>query len=189
MIVNQSHLAICFIHGAGPQGKGKGSDGLASSLQRHLAGCEVKRPSMPQPEAPEYEAWKSALNKEFAALEGEVLLVGHSLGGSVLLKYISEEERLPFTIAGLFMLAAPCWGADQDWQEESFQLALRPRKLPVPEDKLYFYHSQEDHVVPFSHLDAYRQKYPRANYRELNGYSHDYREGLPELVEDCLQAW
>lgn len=184
MSEQQSQSTLLFIHGAGAQDEGQGSDGFASSLQRDFAGYEVRCPLMPQPEDPTYDEWKSKLDKEFAGLKGEVLLIGHSLGGSVLLKYISEES-LPVTVSGLFMVAAPCWGADEDWQEESYQLAPDLKQLPLSEDKLYFYHSYEDNVVPLAHLDAYRQRFPQANYRELTGYSHDYSDGLPELVEDC----
>nr|WP_235788441.1 alpha/beta hydrolase [Salipaludibacillus sp. CUR1] len=45
---------------------------------------------MPNPENPEYILWKKQLEKELDKLNGDVILVGHSLGGSVLLKYLSE---------------------------------------------------------------------------------------------------
>jgi predicted alpha/beta hydrolase family esterase len=38
------------------------------------------RPSMLTPENPRYAAWEKQVEKELAVLEGEAILVGHSLG-------------------------------------------------------------------------------------------------------------
>jgi predicted alpha/beta hydrolase family esterase len=65
---------------------------------------------MPDPQNPRYAGWKVALGQELSALEGRPsILVGHSLGGSVLLKYLSEEG-CPQGTTGLFVAAAPFWG-------------------------------------------------------------------------------
>jgi len=47
----------------------------------------------PGAETPRYAAWKSQLEESLALLNDKSILVGHSLGGSVLLKYLSEETR------------------------------------------------------------------------------------------------
>ncbi len=83
---------ILFIHSAGAQGPHEGSGRLVAHLQKGLGPeYQVLYPIMPDPENPAYEPWKAQLEKELTALEGEAILVGHSLGGSVLLKYLSEE--------------------------------------------------------------------------------------------------
>jgi hypothetical protein len=43
---------------------------------------------MPNESDPDYEPWKGQIKKELAALEGKVMLIGHSLGSSFLLKYL-----------------------------------------------------------------------------------------------------
>ncbi|MFB1051250.1 hypothetical protein [Paraliobacillus sp. JSM ZJ581] len=50
-----------------------------------------------------------------------MIIIGHSLGGSVLLKYLSEQAFNQF-IARLFLIAAPYWGKDDDWQGEEYTL-------------------------------------------------------------------
>jgi predicted alpha/beta hydrolase family esterase len=86
----------------------------------------------------------------------ELILVGHSLGASVLLKYLSEEKpQAP--LIGLFLLAAPYWGAP-DWQVDEFTLkdkfvAWLPKDLPI-----YFYHNRDDEIVPLEHLACYKAK-------------------------------
>src|SRR5690625_4458642 len=112
---------------------------------------------MPNPENPEYKLWKVQLEKEFAALDGEVLLIGHSLGGSVLLKYLSEKT-INCTISGLFMIAAPYRGKDDDWQANAYILQKDfTTKLPQI-SHIFLYHSRHNEVVPSQHLQYYKQK-------------------------------
>ncbi|MEW9674116.1 alpha/beta hydrolase [Ammoniphilus sp. 3BR4] len=94
---------ILFIHGAGVQGLHQGSGDLAAYLQDGLgADYDLLYPIMPDSENPEYEPWKVHLKKELAAVHSEVILIGHSLGGAVLLKYLSEGTYQT-SIAALFV--------------------------------------------------------------------------------------
>src|SRR3712207_4874509 len=126
---------------------------------------DVRYPKMPDEDRPEYEAWKNQIAKEITALDGEVVLVGHSLGASILLKYLSEE-KVGKAVAGIFLIASPYWGAE-DWQvseykpQEDFASKL-PNELPM-----FFYHSRDDEVVPFAHLALYKEKTPAGNYSQV----------------------
>jgi uncharacterized protein len=112
---------VLFIHSGGAQGPHEGSNDLVHYLQSMLGPrYEVLYPQMPNPEAPEYVQWKVLLAKELDKLDDGVILVGHSLGGSVLLKYLSEEPCHK-GIAGLFIVAAPYWGKE-DWEVEEYIL-------------------------------------------------------------------
>lgn len=174
---------ILFVHSAGSQGKNEGSDRLVAYVQATL-GKEygVVAPAMPEPENPRYLPWKNELEKQLASWEEELILIGHSLGGSVLLKYLSEEN-IGKPIKAMFLIAAPFWGAE-DWQIEEFM--LKPdflTRLP-PIHKLFLYHSKEDEWVPFSHIIRYAEKFPKARVRMLEGDEHEFYDGLPELIED-----
>ncbi|WP_408010293.1 hypothetical protein ACJROX_08385 [Pseudalkalibacillus sp. A8] len=80
---------VLFIHSAGAQVLHQGSSELAAYLKDALGyEYDVLNPKMPEPENPEYTLWKVQIEKELSALDGEVMLIGHSLGGSVLLKYL-----------------------------------------------------------------------------------------------------
>lgn len=173
---------VLFIQGGG-QGAHEADGELVVYLQNGLgAEYDVLYPKMPNLENPEYEPWKIQARKELAALDGEVMLVGHSLGGSVLLKYLSEKTSEK-SIAGLFIFAAPYWGA-KDWQIDEFTLredfsAKLPQIL-----RIFLYHSRDDEVVPFAHLAHYAEKLPRATVRALDGRGHLFNAGFPELVDD-----
>jgi Alpha/beta hydrolase family len=83
---------VLFIHGGG-EGAYEGDKKLAASLRDALGTAyNVRYPKMPDEERPEYEAWKDQIAEELAGLDSEVILVGHSLGASILLKYLSEEK-------------------------------------------------------------------------------------------------
>src|SRR5213595_1147847 len=100
---------ILFIQGGGA-GDYQADQQLVASLRSALgAGYEVHYPKMPYESEPDYRNWKMRIEKELAGLENGVALVGHSLGGSFLLKYLSEE-KVENAIAGVFLIATPYWG-------------------------------------------------------------------------------
>jgi predicted alpha/beta hydrolase family esterase len=111
-----------------------------------------------------------------------VSLVGHSLGGSILLKYLSEEN-VKEPIAGIFLIATPYWGAEE-WQVDEYTLhegfALRLPKEP----RIFLYHSRDDEVVPFAHLAMYAEKLPHATIREFDGRGHRFNDDLSEIAAD-----
>jgi uncharacterized protein len=174
---------ILFIHGAGPQGLFEGSTGLVAYLKEALGKSYwIKCPGMPEPENPRYEHWKQKIEKEMAMIDGEVILVGHSLGGSVLLKYLSEE-KFNKPIAGLFLIAAAYWGI-KDWEIDEYILQKDFAKKLPPIQKIFLYHCCDDEWVPFEHAGYYAKKLPQANVRMLEGNTHDFSGGLPEIIDD-----
>lgn len=141
---------------------------------------------MPDEDDPEYEAWKEQITKELAALDGEVVLVGHSLGASVLLKYLSEE-KLGKPVAGIFLLAPPYWGAE-DWEVEEYALRENfasnlPEGLPM-----FFYYSRDDAVVPAAHLALYSEKLPQATVRVFDDRGHQFDDDLSEAARDIREV-
>src|SRR5262245_15355781 len=90
---NTMRKQVLFIHSGGSQGRHEGINDLVTYLQNMLGdGYNVLYPKMTDPENPEYVSWKLSLDKKLASLKGDIILIGHSLGGSVLLKYLSEEN-------------------------------------------------------------------------------------------------
>ena len=77
---------LLFVHGGG-EGAYEEDRKMAASLRDALGGYEVQCPKMPDEDSPQYAAWRDRIASELAELDGEVSLVGHSLGASILLKY------------------------------------------------------------------------------------------------------
>jgi uncharacterized protein len=174
---------VLFIHGAGDKRHPEGSGALIAYLQDKLGTeYEVLSPDMPDPDHPRYEAWKPRVEKELARLDDNAILIGHSLGGSVLLKCLSQGAHHK-RVAGLFLIATPYWGKDEDWQIEWALPEDFASRLPRL-SQIFLYHSRNDEHVPFAHLGHYQEKLPRATARALAGHEHSFTGGLPELVED-----
>ena len=173
---------VLFIHGGG-QGAYEADKELAANLRDELgATYDVRCPEMPDEESPEYETWKEEIQRELAALDGEVILVGHSLGAWILLKYLSEEE-VEKPVAGLFLVATPYvgtggWEVEEDALREDFAAKL-PLRLPV-----FLYHSHDDEVVSFAHLALYESKLPQATIRELDGRGHQFNNDMSIVAKD-----
>jgi uncharacterized protein len=115
-------------------------------------------------------------------MDGEVILAGHSLGASIVLKYLSEES-LERPVAGVFLVATPYWGAE-DWKVDEYALqqdfaSKLPEGLPI-----FFYHGRDDEVVPFEHLALYTERFPRATFREFDGSGHQFDDDLSEVARD-----
>ncbi|WP_082233078.1 alpha/beta hydrolase [Halobacillus massiliensis] len=175
---------IVFIHSAGPQENSQGSSPFILNLKKSLTTeYQLRTPKMPDPENPRYIAWENRLKEEFSKLDGEVILIGHSLGGSVLLKYLSEE-RCPFNISGLFVLGSPYWGLEEDWQFPEFSLSDDFASRLPDIKQIFLYHSVDDEVVSIAHYEHYIRRLPEADARKLQRYGHLFKEVPPEFLKD-----
>lgn len=161
----------------------RSGSGWKSNLAKDLGeDYEVLRPSMPNKESAKFEEWKIWFEKYIPYIRDEVILVGHSLGGSFLAKYLSEN-RLPSTILGTFLVAAPY---DQDDGRELVEFAA-PSDLALLEEQggdLFLYHSTDDPVVNFSELAKYRTALPEAHIRTFEDRQHFNQEEFLEIVQD-----
>jgi predicted alpha/beta hydrolase family esterase len=171
--------SVYFVHGAGDPRQPLGSGHLSDYLQQELGDAyELIAPTMPQPDEPHYEPWRDRIAADLARIADEPTLVGHSFGGSVLLKSLAEGVyQAP--INGLFLVAVPYWGPD--FPEYALPDDFADRLPPTP---IVLYHSRDDPEAPFSHLRRYQEHLPVATSRAIDGAEHSFTRGLPQLVED-----
>ncbi|WP_246366947.1 alpha/beta hydrolase [Paraliobacillus salinarum] len=142
---------------------------------------------MPVPENPNYAQWKDILKEELSNLDDNSILIGHSLGGSVLLKYLSEENCEP-SISSLFIMGAPYWGLDEDWPSKEFQLSDDFASRLPEISQIHLYQSRNDEIVPFVHFECYAYKLPHAKTKILENSGHLFQQDLPELVYDIKSS-
>jgi predicted alpha/beta hydrolase family esterase len=173
---------VLFIQGAG-EGANEEDEKLAVSLQAAL-GTEyhVLYPKLPNEEDPEDEAWIAQISKELASVDNNVILVGHSAGGAVLLKYLLKEY-VDQPIAGVFLISIPFWGPEDEEDDiytlrEGFASQL-PKGVPI-----FLYHSRDDEWVPFAHLAMYAERIPQATIHEFDGRGHQFNNDLSEVAGD-----
>jgi uncharacterized protein len=174
---------VLFIQG-GSKGAHEADAKLAASLERELGrGYRVRFPKLPNEAKPEYAAWKDAIVRDLGKMGNEAILVGHSIGASVVIKLLCEGEANA-GLAGVFLVSTPFWHDHLTWQWEEAQLpknagARIPKGVP-----LYFYHGRDDETVPFSHVEKYAGTFPKAVVRRLGGRDHQLNDDLSEVARD-----
>ena len=181
MAIIKTKKKILFAHSAGRQyGKGKGSYDLVKYLKSKLSDkFEILFPTIEKPNSPTYAKFKKMFASVLNEITEPIILVGHSLGGSTLIKYLSEE-KLDISITGLFLIATPHWKNNmKEFQlKENFQASLK--NIPA----IFLYHSKNDSEVPFEHLKFYETAFKSATVRKLPGKEHTFPKGLSLLVSD-----
>jgi predicted alpha/beta hydrolase family esterase len=176
---------VLFIQGAG-EGAHEADAKLAEGLHRALGlDYEIIYPVMPNEADAHYGNWKLHIEKELVAMQEPVILVAHSVGGSMLLKCLSEI-KLKKPVAGIFVMAAPFWGGD-GWRYEGY------KDLELPEDlaarslqgtPVFLYHCRDDDIVPYDHFTLYKKLLPHAAGRLLDTGGHQFDSGLDPVVQD-----
>lgn len=173
---------VLFIQGGG-EGAHSEDAPLAESLTRALGPkFEVRFPRMPDEADPNVESWKQKISSELSRIPGRVILVAHSVGGSILLRYLAEE-KVEQPIAGVFLLAAPSWDEDR-WNFDDLKLPrdVAERLAPIPQ--FFFYHCRDDDTVPFAHLALHGARIPRAITRAVDSGGHQFGNDLTDVATD-----
>lgn len=105
---------VLLIQGAG-EGAHRDDAKLAGSLRSELGeNYQVRYPAMPDEEDADYETWKSVILQEVEAMGEGAILVGHSIGASVLIRMFADRGPKP-AIAGMFLIAGPFWHDHEFW--------------------------------------------------------------------------
>jgi predicted alpha/beta hydrolase family esterase len=155
-------------------------EGLGEKLGRRL---EVIAPRMPNKINAKYFEWKIWFKKFLPYVRNGVVLVGHSLGGIFLAKYLSEN-KFPKKIKGVFLVAAPYGDRDSGKPLSDFALPKNPGKFERQGGQVFLYHSKDDPIVPFADLDKYKKALPRAQAAVFKNRGHFGQEKFPEIVKD-----
>ncbi|KXJ99049.1 MAG: Alpha/beta hydrolase family protein [Parcubacteria bacterium OLB19] len=155
------------------------------NFRENLGAFEVLTPTMPNKQNAKYEEWKIWLERHFEFLHDGVILVGWSLGGMFLAKYLSEN-KFPFKIKAVFLLAAPSGEFTDESGNNcaSFQFPMRNLvNLTKQCEKIFIWHSQDDFVVPYLEFFAYEKFAPEAEFVSFTDKNHFLVPELPELFD------
>jgi len=167
---------LLVVHSSGPQGPGEGSEPFVGRLREELGeDFEILFPLMPDSATdPHYEPWRDRLTEELEALEGKVVVFGHSLGGSVAIKY-GGELGFGENVAGLLTAAAPFWGTSEWEREWALPDDWPAEGIHFPPTTLF--HSRDDEEAPFSSLERFAERLPEARTQALDGNGHLFDRG------------
>lgn len=173
---------VLFFHGGAGQEDYEADAKLVDSLTSKLGvKYSVQYSLLPKEEAPDFGRRKQ-IGDAISLHDDEVILVGHSLGASMLLAYLSEN-KVEKKIAGVFLLATPFWKGDEDWVKP-LQLQRDFAAKLSKEIPLFFYHCCDDEEVPFAHLATYRKEIPWASFLEIPSGGHQFNNDLTIVAND-----
>jgi predicted alpha/beta hydrolase family esterase len=146
---------------------------------------EVFSPVMPSKYNARYNEWLIWFERHFPYLRDGVELIGWSLGGMFLAKYLSEND-LPVKVGRVFLLAAPCGTYDDGKGNDCGTFQFDPEILNNLNKKglsIEIWHSEDDFVVPFEAAETYAKKLPSAKTVYFKDKNHFLVAELPELLE------
>ncbi|MCW3838993.1 alpha/beta fold hydrolase [Micromonospora yasonensis] len=173
---------ILFIQGGGAGAHDEWDAKLFDSLRRELGdGYEVRYPRMPDEDDPTYARWSAAIRREMTALDDGAVVVGHSVGGTILINALAERPPAP-ELTAIVLIAAPFVGAG-GWPGDEFELphdlgARLPHGVPV-----HVFHGLQDEIAPPSHADLYARAIPQAQLHRLPGRDHQLDNDLSEVAK------
>lgn len=145
---------------------------------------EIIRPRMPLQDNAKYRDWKIAFERYVPLLRSNCILIGSSLDGIFLAKYLSEH-KLPKKAMSVFLVCAPY---DGDLPTEDLVGGFRLKSgLSLIErncKNIHILFSKNDDVVPISHAEKYRKKLKNAHiiiYKDKKG--HFTVPKFPEIIK------
>jgi predicted alpha/beta hydrolase family esterase len=141
------------------------------------------RPRMPLQENAKYEEWRLYFERFIPLLRNNVILIGNSLGGIFLAKYLSEN-KFPKKLLSVYLTCAPFDDTcPNDDLVGGFKLKSDLSLIEKNCKKVTFLFSADDDVVPVAHAEKYRNKLKEVKiiiYKSKNG--HFKISKFPELV-------
>lgn len=173
---------VFFIQGGGDDGYNSDKP-LVDSLRTTLGKTyEVNYPELTSDDSKPDFGWTKQIADKIAAYKDDFIIVAHSFGASMLLKYISENKT-PKHITGFFLLATPFWDGKEDWQKGFLLKPDFADKLPkdIP---LHFYHCKDDEEIPFSQFEQYKQKVKHAAFHVSKTGGHQFNNDLSKVAHD-----
>lgn len=149
-------------------------------LGEELNDYEVLLPEMPNKTFAKYNEWALYFSKIVPFLRHDATLVGHSLGGIFLAKYLNEHPELHYKKVAL--VAAPF----NDTSTESLASFSLPEDLSVlndAADEFALFHSKDDQVVPYEESIKYADTLDSNSLRLFVDRGHFNQETFPELLD------
>ena len=146
--------------------------------------CDIIKPRMPLVDNARYDDWKIYFERYIPLLKNGVILIGSSLGGIFLTRYLSENI-FPKKIKALLLVAPPF---DNSLPGEDlvggFKLKGDLSLIEKNCKNIHFFFSSDDHCVPLEHAYKYRKKLPQAKFVICNKAKGHFRSSqFPEIVK------
>ena len=158
-------------------------------LDEELYDFQIIKPKMPRKENSVYEEWKIHFERHTEFIEDNVTLVGFSLGGVFLAKYLSEN-KYPKKINSLHLIAPPFDGSmPEEDLAGGFELSDDLSLIEEQCSNVHLYFSKDDFIVPIQHASLYKEKLPNSNFHIFESKNgHFLTPEFPELIKNIKSS-
>lgn len=145
----------------------------------------VVTPDMPQPMLGYVAQWLPAL--QALDPDEQTILVGHSLGGTLLLRYLEQAKR---SVAGFYTVAAPIDDLDRDKLHATgfFDTDFDWDTIRRRANKRVVIASKDDDTVPFWQAEQIAAK-SAGELMSFDDKGHFKQDIFPELVARLTDDW
>ena len=174
---------VLFIQGAGEGTYEEWDDKLVASLRRELGnGYEVRYPRMPDEEGASADAWGPTIQHELDTLDDGAVVVGHSVGGTILIHELAQRPAAR-PLGAIVLVATPFVGAD-GWPADGFELPTDLGARLPPDVPVHVFHGLDDDTAPPAHAELYGRAIPHAQLHLLPGRDHQLGNDLREIASE-----
>jgi len=176
----QEPYKIVLLHGWG----GSKEERFFIWLDKELTklGHQVIRFNQPDTDNPNQAAWLKETGKQVGYVNAKTLLVGFSLGGATILRFLEtldEDAR----VGGVFLLGAPADPLGYVELADFFKTDFNWGQIKSVCPNFYIYSSDNDEVVPPAHGKILSEKL-NAKLKVVKGAWHFNVEELPDVLSD-----
>lgn len=147
--------------------------------QEEQKGNEVFVPDFPNTEFPNYDEWKKHWEELYVPkIESNSIFIGHSLGGSFLLRWLSEEE---ISVARLILVAPAPDDCDIEEIQNFFIAPWNAETLKQNVRKIIVLGSENDPYISLLKFKTLAEALG-AIFKKCSGRGHLNDEELPEIL-------
>ena len=143
---------------------------------------EVFLPEMPNRRNARYLEWKIWFEKIISILDDNLILLGSSLGGIFLAKYLSEN-KISKKIKAVILVAAPFDDSNNEESLIDFKLPASLSNFSKQCESIYLIQSKDDTLVSFDQVEKYKELLPKAKIIIFEDRGHFSQENFPEIVD------
>ncbi len=157
------------------------------NLQEDLGdNFDVILAQMPNKNNAKYLEWAICFNNLISQLDDDLILIGKSLGGIFLSKYLSENI-IPKKIKAIILVAAPFDGANSEESLGDFEFELSS-KMTDQCKNIYLLQSKDDTEVLYEQVLKYKKALPLAKLVSFENKGHFSQEYFPEIEKIIKNA-
>lgn len=149
--------------------------------RRFYDDAEIFMPEMPNKLDARYDEWETWFDRHVPLFRDGIILVGSSLGGLFLAKYLATRT-LRVKVRLLALVAAP-FDDESKGTLGDFRLPADIDGITRQAEQILLYHSKDDPIVPFSELEKYARALSGAETVVFGNRGHFQVGDFPELAD------